>query len=414
MMTYFSLAVHLFIGMAIAQDVNFACLPPAEINGSKAPRFWVKTNGWAKDDERGCFLPVREAHNATLPRVTPCTAWVYEMPTFNNNIIQEWDLVCSRQRVRPLLQVIFFAGGLVVWVLPFLVDWAGRRPVILTSVVASAACSLSAYFVESLLFFALFRFALGSCLAVTFVTSSVLCEHMFRVSFSDSKWRFTQAAVPSLLEQHSRVCTLCVVRSSFRILLRPALRGSDGPTPALLEGRPALLLAACLRVRHRLPGCEGVPAVVSGPWNVRGGRGRDDACGPCQRHQPLPLHGPLEERPERDRKEGDLEYKVLMVLGLWTSAVCHAVLPVQNVELFPQLVRTFGFCWGEASALLGALCSPYVAMEALESGPWAALVLIGGLAVLSACLTVTLPETRRPAPVTRNKRPSLFDVPAPS
>ncbi|XP_077486596.1 beta-alanine transporter-like [Amblyomma americanum] len=51
---------------------------------------------------------------------------------------------------------------------------AGRRPVIFASVVASAACSLSAYLVESLLFFALCRFVLGSCLAVTFVTSSVL------------------------------------------------------------------------------------------------------------------------------------------------------------------------------------------------------------------------------------------------
>ncbi|XP_077486664.1 solute carrier family 22 member 7-like [Amblyomma americanum] len=491
MMTYFSLAVHLFIGMAIAQDVNFACLPPAEINGSKAPRFWVKTNGWAKDDERGCFLPVREAHNATLHHVTPCTAWVYEMPAFNNNIIQEWDLVCSRQRVRPLLQVIFFAGGLVVWVLPFLVDWAGRRPVMLTSVVASAACSLSAYFVESLLFFALFRFALGSCLAVTFVTSSVLlfeivggeyraayvmlsqfgfsfgllfvavmdqhqlswravqlccslpvfaCAIVFLVAKESPRWlvargMFEEAEVVmmhaarvngisryrsmalwrnarnEIEKSHERWST--VIRAPFRgvllssnhfrfVLVMFVSRFSCTLGYLALTSLYVGPTWRSIMEAKTLASLDMASVIVGYTLMERYGHRRTTTCCFLASAFAMALTSLV-------HNEGDLEYKVLMVLGLWTSAVSHAVLPVQNVELFPQLVRTFGFCWGEASALLGALCSPYVAMEALESGPWAALVLIGGLAVLSACLTVTLPETRRPAPVTRNKRPSLFE-----
>lgn len=111
--------------------------------------------------------------------------------------------------------------------------------------------------------------------------------------------------------------------------------------------------------------------------------------------------------------EKDLEYRALVVLGLWVLAVSHAVLPVQNVELFPQLVRTFGYCWGEASAILGELCSPYIVIGALERGPWVALLLIAALALLSAGLTITLPETRRPVPFKRSRTPSLFDVPPP-
>ncbi|XP_077486667.1 uncharacterized protein LOC144097947 [Amblyomma americanum] len=263
---------------------------------------------------------------------------------------------------------------------------AGRRPVILASVVASAACSVSAYFVESLLFFALCRFVLGSCLAVTFVTSSVLLFEIvggeYRAAYvmlSQFGFSFGLLFV-AVMDQHQLswravqlCCSLPVIACAIAFLV-----AKESPRWLVARGM-----------------FEEAEVVMMHAGRVNGiSRYRSTA---------------LWRNARNEIEEADLDYKVLMVLGLWTSAVSHAVLPLQNVELFPQLVRTFGFCWGEASALLGALCSPYAAMEALVSGPWAALVLIGGLEVISACLTATLPETRWLVPFTRKKRPSLFE-----
>ncbi|KAL1443195.1 hypothetical protein MTO96_030412 [Rhipicephalus appendiculatus] len=80
--------------------------------------------------------------------------------------------------------------------------------------------------------------------------------------------------------------------------------------------------------------------------------------------------------------EDYLEYAVLLVLGLAAQSLAGTVLPVMNVELFPQLVRTFGYCWGEGS-------------NAENTYPWLPLALFSVLGLLSGALTLTLPETAR-------------------
>ncbi|XP_037518891.1 solute carrier family 22 member 1-like [Rhipicephalus sanguineus] len=95
--------------------------------------------------------------------------------------------------------------------------------------------------------------------------------------------------------------------------------------------------------------------------------------------------------------EDYLEYAVLLVLGLAAQSLAGTVLPVMNVELFPQLVRTFGYCWGEGSNVLGALGSPYIMLLADNTYPWLPLALFSVLGLISGALTLTLPETARSA-----------------
>ncbi|KAL1443196.1 hypothetical protein MTO96_030413 [Rhipicephalus appendiculatus] len=96
--------------------------------------------------------------------------------------VDTWDMVCSRQWLRPFTRFAFVAGGLIIWVLPFLVDRTGRRPLILAGVVASSMCSFAVYGAYSLVLFILSRFLLGLCLAVLYVTSLLL---MFEIVSSE-------------------------------------------------------------------------------------------------------------------------------------------------------------------------------------------------------------------------------------
>ncbi|XP_037579537.1 solute carrier family 22 member 2-like [Dermacentor silvarum] len=105
----------------------------------------------------------------------------------------------------------------------------------------------------------------------------------------------------------------------------------------------------------------------------------------------------------------DLEYTVLVVLGLLAQATAHSVLAVMNVELFPQLVLTFGYCWGEASSLLGALGSPYIMWLGGDDQPFVPLALFALLTLLSGGLVLTVPETRRRAAYAGTRATSLFE-----
>ncbi|XP_054922617.1 solute carrier family 22 member 2-like [Dermacentor andersoni] len=114
------------------------------------------------------------------------------------------------------------------------------------------------------------------------------------------------------------------------------------------------------------------------------------------------------------QNEEDLEYTVLVVLGLFAQAIGHSVLSVMNVELFPQLVLTFAYCWGEASNVLGALSSPYIMLLGGDDGSFVPLVLFAVLTLLSSGLVLTVPETRRRTAYARAYATTLFDAPVAS
>ncbi|XP_054922389.1 uncharacterized protein [Dermacentor andersoni] len=172
-MAYFAVAVHIFLDTVIVHDVRFACRPPSWANESLPPEdSWTTTQGWTKHDNGSACRQQRQPESGDV--TAPCTAWLYANSGHHNNIVQEWDLVCSRQWLRPFTRFGFIAGGLIAWVLPFLIDRAGRRPIILLGMVMASASSLAIYFVKSVQLFMLLRCVLGMCLVILYITSFVL------------------------------------------------------------------------------------------------------------------------------------------------------------------------------------------------------------------------------------------------
>ncbi|XP_054922387.1 solute carrier family 22 member 7-like isoform X1 [Dermacentor andersoni] len=180
-MAYFAVAVHIFLDTVIVHDVRFACRPPSWANESLPPEdSWTTTQGWTKHDNGSACRQQRQPESGDV--TAPCTAWLYANSGHHNNIVQEWDLVCSRQWLRPFTRFGFIAGGLIAWVLPFLIDRAGRRPIILLGMVMASASSLAIYFVKSVQLFMLLRCVLGMCLVILYITSFVL---MFEIVSSE-------------------------------------------------------------------------------------------------------------------------------------------------------------------------------------------------------------------------------------
>ncbi|XP_075553609.1 solute carrier family 22 member 12-like [Dermacentor variabilis] len=494
-MTYFAVAVHIFLDTVIAHDVRFACRPPSWANESVPPEdSWTTTQGWSKQDNGSACHQPRQPESGDV--TAPCTAWLYANSSRHNSIVQEWDLVCSRQWLRPFTRFGFIAGGLVAWVLPFLIDRAGRRPTILLGVVMASASSLAIYFVKSLQLFMLFRCVLGLCLIILYITSFVLmfeivsseyvalfalisqlgfsCGQLF-VGMLDKPrltWRSVQlccclpvcACVIAILAVSEsprwlvargnldqaeavmmRAARLNGVRKRkaqflwrkacneleksqerWSMVLRTPFRGLLMSSTnfhfvlVMLVTRFSCTLVYLSVVTHfwqrathgmfrakHLATMRMVSVVTSYVLIERYGRQRTSAVGLC-------IAGVTWTLTAFVQNEDDLEYTVLVVLGLFAQAIVHCVLSVMNVELFPQHVLTFAYCWGEASNVLGALSSPYIMLLGGDDGSFVPLVLFAVLMLLSSGLVLTVPETRRQTAYARAQATTLFDAPVAS
>ncbi|XP_037520713.1 solute carrier family 22 member 21-like [Rhipicephalus sanguineus] len=492
MMAYFSLSVHLFIDAVIEREVHFTCKPLSWANVSiPEDDAWSTTRGWSKrDDDVAC----RQRQHPESGDVTiPCPAWLYENARRHNNIVPEWDMVCSRQWLRPFTRFAFLAGSLVAWVLPFLVDRTGRRPIILLAVVAASMFSFAIYFVKSVLLFMICRCLLGLFLIVLYIASFVLMfeavsreylalfvvisqlgfatGHMFVgvLNRPQLSWRSIQLSY-TLPVSACAVAFVAVTESPRWLMARGQLARAEVvmmnssrlnglskrkaqflwrracneiekshdrwttalrmPTRGLLVSstniRFLLVVMVCRfsctlvylsAVTHfvqrsmrpvfdakYLATLDMACVVAGGAFLERYGRIRTSAV--C-----FFVAGVAWTLTAFVQSEDDLEYSVLVFIGLLAQAAVHCVLPVVNVELFPQLVLTFAYCWGEASSLLGALGSPYIMLLARDNYPVMLLLLFAIVTLISGGLVLTVPETRREAPfVARSAAPSLFDL----
>ncbi|XP_065298924.2 solute carrier family 22 member 6-like [Dermacentor albipictus] len=492
---YFAVAVHTFLDTVIVRDVRFACRPPSWANESLPPEDgWTTTQGWSKHDNGSACRQQRQPESGDV--TAPCTAWLYANFSHPNNIVQEWDLVCSRQWLRPFTRFGFIAGCLIAWVLPFLIDRAGRRPMILLGVVMASASSLAIYFVHSVQLFMLFRCVLGLFLAIIYITSFVLmfeivsseyvalfalisqlgfsCGQLF-VGMLDKPqltWRCVQlscclpvcACVIAIIAvsesprwlvargnldqaeavmmhaarlngvrkrkaqflwrkacnelEKSQERWSMVLRTPFRGLLMSSTNLHFILVMLLTRFSCSLVYLSVVthfwqrathgmfRAKH-LATMRMVSVVTAYVLIERYGRQRTSVVG-------LFVAGVTWMLTAFVQNEDDLEYTVLVVLGLFVQAIVHSVLSVMNVELFPQLVLTFAYCWGEASSVLGALSSPYITLLGGDDGSVVPLVLFAVLTLLSSGLVLTVPETRRPTAYARARATTLFDAPVAS
>uniref|UniRef100_A0A914WBI4 Major facilitator superfamily (MFS) profile domain-containing protein n=1 Tax=Plectus sambesii TaxID=2011161 RepID=A0A914WBI4_9BILA len=101
-------------------------------------------------------------------------------PSFGNNIVTEWNLVCDRKLITQVASSLFFAGVLVgSLVIPSAADRYGRRWVILVSAWAMAVTGAAVSFAPNVSIFGLLRFLAGFSTAGLSLTMWVLaCEVM--------------------------------------------------------------------------------------------------------------------------------------------------------------------------------------------------------------------------------------------
>lgn len=121
-------------------------------------------------------------------KVQPCK-WGYD---FNKNqmhstIITEWNLVCGREQLVDISQMVLMLGVLFGNILfGALADKFGRKPILVACIAAQSICGILAAWSPWLPAFLIFRFLLAVANGGTMITSFVMCMEVV-----GGRWRTT-------------------------------------------------------------------------------------------------------------------------------------------------------------------------------------------------------------------------------
>jgi MFS family permease len=96
----------------------------------------------------------------------------------------QWQLVCERRFLRPLIATLYFCGVTIGAVIcGLLADRYGRRPLILICLYAQGLAGVSLYFIQSLAAFMALRFIQGFFVQVRNQNGSVWVFRVVRSWF---------------------------------------------------------------------------------------------------------------------------------------------------------------------------------------------------------------------------------------
>ncbi|KAK8777384.1 hypothetical protein V5799_029276 [Amblyomma americanum] len=113
-------------------------------------------------------------------QVVGCDEWDYDPERQSSTIVSYWDLVCDRQPLLAVAQVVYIAGALLFMSgVGLAADRLGRQPVLLSSVVVLLLATLGGCFALTYRTYILSRFLNSGCVATVTVLSSTL---LFEVS----------------------------------------------------------------------------------------------------------------------------------------------------------------------------------------------------------------------------------------
>lgn len=117
--------------------------------------------------------------------IVPCL-WGYEFntKTIHSSIITEWELVCGREKLIDLAQMILMFGVLLGTIsLGIASDRFGRKPVLIICLAVQSIAGSITSIAPNYLIFVIARFVTAFANAGTMVSSFVMCMEVINYCF---------------------------------------------------------------------------------------------------------------------------------------------------------------------------------------------------------------------------------------
>ncbi|KAG0444402.1 hypothetical protein HPB47_013833 [Ixodes persulcatus] len=190
--------------VVLARPVEHWCRPPPELA-------FMQTDVWKNQsipvEPDGTFSkctryePLLDAGNATENRtVVFCDEWDYDLATAEKSIVNEWNLVCHRQRLLLLHSLVYYGGAIAGSVIGCFGDSLGRKPVFMVALLLQVASGTATIFSNTVLTFIIMRFLTSVTSLIFMSMASVLVFEVtkttHRVVFCAFAVSCTCAALP--------------------------------------------------------------------------------------------------------------------------------------------------------------------------------------------------------------------------
>ncbi|XP_063233832.1 organic cation transporter protein-like isoform X2 [Bacillus rossius redtenbacheri] len=182
---------HIFALTFQSLSGDFWCARPAALR-HLAVAAWRNLSEPAQlDGQAGCRLWDLDYSAAGLGnfsaanRTRACTSWEYDHSSVGSTIISEWDLVCDRQALPSVAEMMFLTGvalgGLISGMIS---DRFGRKTTLMGSLVLQISIAVSMTFCPWLELYMALRFCLGFISVGIVMSGFVLCMELV-----GGKWR---------------------------------------------------------------------------------------------------------------------------------------------------------------------------------------------------------------------------------
>ncbi|XP_045766774.1 beta-alanine transporter [Maniola jurtina] len=106
----------------------------------------------------------------------PCSdGWVYEMNTYKNTVVIEWNLVCNKDFYPTLGLVLLAVGGIIGnYIFGYLQDTLGRKPSFFIYLAIECVFGVATAFAQNYLVWIIYRFGVGFTVPAIMATPYVL------------------------------------------------------------------------------------------------------------------------------------------------------------------------------------------------------------------------------------------------
>ncbi|XP_039755563.1 beta-alanine transporter-like [Pararge aegeria] len=109
-------------------------------------------------------------------QIIPCAdGWVYEMGTYKNTVVVEWNLVCNKDFYPTLGLVLLAVGGIIGnYIFGYLQDTLGRKPSFFIYLAIECVFGVATAFAQNYVVWIIYRFGVGFTVPAIMATPYVL------------------------------------------------------------------------------------------------------------------------------------------------------------------------------------------------------------------------------------------------